>query len=276
MLYQISPAIHSANPRAQVLIGGLAYDYFEEDNPSNPFVRDFLTDTLTALNTYPGGADTYLNAVAFHFYPISADRWPTIREKTWEIAGIMTNHGVGDLPLISPEMGYWSSSKHGSSEEGQARRLAQMYARSLSVGLHSLSWYKVFDDAVAGSIEDEYPDSTSGLLRLNGSKKPSYYAYQTMTEELHGAIYSRELGAAGAEGYVFDMLDGKEKTVVWSSSGTVHVDFSYSHVRLVDTQGNVFDIQDGDTTTPGDLDGSVNGVIRLEIHENQPYYVGQE
>jgi hypothetical protein len=269
MLSSVSPAIHGANPKAQVLIGGLAYDYFE---PQGPFVRSFLTDTLSALNTYPGGAEAYIDAVAFHYYPVNG-RWSTIREKTAEIQGIMERHGAGDLPLICPEMGYWSSPIHGSSEDEQAGRLVQMHARGLSMEMQPLSWYKVFDDVVPGSKEDLYPDRTSGLFRVDGSAKPSYHAYRTMTEELVQARYLRTLDEEGVEGYVFQMADGREKTVAWATiSGGPQVAFPYACLRLVDTQGNVYTpINDGDGNW--DHDGTANGQIALAVFRDSPFYV---
>ncbi len=270
MLSQVSPAIHAANPRAKVLIGGLAYDWFEEDD--GPFVRSFLTDTLSELNTYWGGARAYIDAVAFHFYPISAPRWPTIREKALEVRGIMARHGVGDLPLICPEAGYWSSPKFGSSEQGQAQRLVQMYVRSLSVDVQFLSWYKVFDDAVAGSNEDTYPDRTSGLLQMNGTPKPSYDAYGTLTRELAWARYLRPLQAANAEGYVFRMPNGREKTVLWATEPFTTVPFPYPCLRLVDTVGHVYNpVNDGDLNW--DWDKTANGQICLGIYRDTPFYV---
>jgi hypothetical protein len=269
MLSQISPAIHGANPKARVLIGGLAYDYFE---PDGPYVRSFLTDTLTALNSYPGGAEAYIDAIAFHYYPINED-WMTIREKTAEIKGIMARHDVGDLPMICPEMGYWSSPKqYDSSEKEQARRVVEMYVRGLSMDLQSLSWYRVYDDAVAGSKEDLYPADTSGLFRVDGSAKPSYYAYQTMTEELAQAWYLRALDEENVEGYVFQMADGREKTVGWALTPGARVVFPYACLRLVDTEGNVYTpIRDGDGNW--DRDGMVNGEIALAVFYDTPFYV---
>lgn len=265
MLAQVSPAIHSANPRAKVLIGGLAYDWFEEDG--GPFVRSFLTDTLKALNNYPGGAKVYIDAVAFHFYPISAHRWPTIREKAMEVRGIMQRHGVGDLPLICPEMGYWSSTTAGSNEEKQAKRLVQMFVQGLSVGLEHMSWFAVFDD---GPGTEEH-----GLFwgyDLNRPKQ-SYYAYRTLTRELAGARYIRPLQVRDVEGYVFRMPGGREKTVLWASaSSAVRVSFPYACIRLVDTIGTVYmPVSDGDPNW--DWDGAKNGQITLGIYPDTPFYV---
>ena len=269
MLFQVSPAIHAANPQAKVLIGGLAYDWFEEE--SGPFVRSFLTDTLTTLNGYPGGAPAYIDAVAFHFYPISGARWPTIREKALEVRGIMERHGAGDLPLLCPETGFWSSSKFGSSEQKQAQWLAQMYVRGVSVGIPFLSWYQVFDIAEAGGVDDLYPDRTSGLLRKDGALKPSYYAYRTMTQELAWARYLRSLQQADAEGYVFRMPNGREKTVAWATITQANVIFPYTRLRWVDTLGNAqAPINDGG---PGDWDYAVNGQIALRVELDTPIYV---
>ena len=270
MLCQVSPAIRAADPQAQVLIGGLAYDWFVEDG--GPFVRSFLSDTLLRLNaTCPGGARAAIDAVAFHYYPISGERWPTIRDKALEIRSVMAQHGVGDLPLMCPEAGYWSSPKHGSSEPFQAQWLVQMYVRGLSVGIQYMAWYKVYDDAVAGSEADAFPDRTCGLLRLDGSRKPSYYAYQTMTRELEVARYLRPFTYPTVEGYVFKTPTGREKTVLWAQGAALNVPFPYRCLYLVDKLGTRQTIADGDPTN--DLDGLVNGRVTLRVRTNDPAYV---
>lgn len=268
MLSYISPAMHQADPKAKVLIGGLAYDWFTEEG--GPFVRAFLADTLRALNAYPGGVRAYLDAVAFHFYPISADRWPTIREKALEIRGIMNQYGAGSLPLLCPEAGYWSSPKFGSSEEQQASRLVQMYARSLSVNISFLSWYEVFDRTVAGSADDLYADRTSGLIRVNDSYKPSYYAYSTVARELDRAYYQRTLNVANVEGYVFLAPGNREKTVLWATVSSALAPFSGACLRFVSRLGYEQTVQDGQAN---DLDGTVNGQIALRVYQNTPVYV---
>jgi hypothetical protein len=265
LLSQISPAIHAANPNAKVLIGGLAYDWFTTDliNPG-PFVRSFLTNTLSALNSYPGGVPRYLDAVAFHYYPISTARWPTIREKALEIRGILDRNGAGALPLIVPEMGFWSAPSLGSSETLQAQTLVQMYVRGLSVGIQQMSWYRVFDA----------DNESDGLFRHGNlsEPKPSYTAYGALTTELFGAKYSAPLSGAGVEGYVFNMPGGPQKTVVWASGQpSAQVVFHASCVRRVDYLGNVVTpIYDGNGTWDKD---AVVGQITLQVAQHDPIYV---
>jgi hypothetical protein len=258
MLSQISPAIHSASLRAKVLIGGIAYDNFEENGGN--FVRSFLADTLQALNAPPyNGAANYIDAVAFHFYPINSVEWPTLRDKALSIRNILSQHGVGQLPLIAPEVGFWSNP---ANETAQAQAVVQTYVRGLSVGIVQISWFLVFDDIAPNT----------GLFRGTNlsDPKPSYFAYQTMTRELDGARYVRDLSVGGAEGYVFRMRNGAEKTVVWGNPADAQMPFAGSCLRVVDLPGSVTQISDGGI---GDLDG-LNGQVRIQVFANQPVYAG--
>lgn len=275
MLSQVAPIIHSANPNAKVLIGGLAYDFFVGDELGGPqaFVRSFLTDTLQALNTNYGGAANYIDAVAFHFYPISLPRWPTIREKAQDIRGIMTRHGVGHLPLIVPEMSMWSNWSSGENQTLQAQYLVQFYVRGLSVGIRQLYWFQVFDIPDNPTTGGDDYSRTQGLFKESNLNDPklSYFAYQILTRELDRARYANVLNVSGAEGYVFT-LDGGSKTVVWGTSDTpTPIDFAQTCARRVTMLGTADTIADGG---PGDPDGVANGQIRLAVTRNEPIYMG--
>lgn len=267
MLAQVSPAIHAANPRAKVLIGGIAYDRFEGEDPDGIFVRSFLTQTLATLQTYPGGARAYIDAVAFHYYANNLTRWPTIVEKAADVQGIMDRHGAGDLPLICPETGY-GSGQAGSSELIQAQWLVRTFVRGVSARIKHLSWLRVFD------VGNQYPDETAGLYRVDRvTPKPAYYAYSTMTGELARARYLRPLAAAGAEGYVFRMPNGREKTVLWATSTTTNVVFPYSCLRRVDAVSAV-SVTINDNDSIWDQDHAANGQITLRVEQDAPLYVG--
>ncbi|MEM2445714.1 MAG: beta-galactosidase [Candidatus Bathyarchaeia archaeon] len=261
MLKQAAEIIHGEDPQAWVTNGGLAYDWFQENG--GPFVRTFLTDTLRALNDM-GGARRYLNAVAVHYYPISGDRWPTIREKLREIRGIMERHGVGDLPIVVPEMGFWSGA--GSNEDLQARRLVQMFIRGWAEGAPFMAWFAVFDHG---------PDTEAhGLFRdhdLN-QPKPAYYAYRTLAQELFQASYVGSINVPGVEGYIFQMPGGIPKTVIWGASEErAEVDFSHPCLDLTTYRGEHASIRDGDVNRDGDK--QINGRIRLIIYPGELFYV---
>jgi hypothetical protein len=260
---QLTPAIHAANPEAKVLMGGLGYDYFTTEG--GPFNRDFLPSVLSALSTYPGGAPAYLDAVGFHFYPISAQRWPTIGDKAQEIRGIMEQYGAGSLPLVVPEMGYWSDTAVGSSEGWQAEYLVQMFTTGLAAGIEQLSWFKVFDEGTGSEMH--------GLFRGHdlAAPKPSYTAYATMTAELDGARYLRELTLPGLSGHVFSTCDSPEKVVVWGHVANGSVPINQGCVRRVDLLGNAVALADG---AAEDLDGAANGQVLVGVTGDDLFYLG--
>lgn len=263
MLVAVANAIHAANPSARVTNGGLAYDYFTTEG--GPYVRGFLSGVLQALNTYPGGAPAYLDGVAFHYYPINRQRWPTIKEKALEIRGIMNANGASALPLVVPEMGFWSGSAAGSSELLQAQTLVQMYVRGFSVRIRQMSWFSVFDH---GETTESH-----GLF-INQSlahPKPAYYAYKVLTTELPWVSFQGAYTASGIEGYHFRMLDGSLKTVLWSTSGSRNAAFTQECARQAELLGGATLVRDGGA---GDNDGADNGKVTLSLTANQPVYVG--
>jgi len=73
MLSTIYTPVKTANPDAQVLLGGLAYDWFLEDG--GPFDSQFLDDVLTA-----GGGD-YFDIMNFHIYPYFWFNWTDMESR---------------------------------------------------------------------------------------------------------------------------------------------------------------------------------------------------
>ncbi len=258
MLAQVQPVMKDANPRAKIMNGGLAYDWFEDQG--GPFVRSFLPDVLAT-----GGGD-YLDMVAIHYYPIFIF---TISAKMEEVRDILNSYGFSDLPLICPEMGFWSSTQKWSSPEEQARRLVRMFVRGMSVDLEIMTWFSVFD---FGSGTD-----TLGLLYPDGSPKPSYFAYQILVSQLGGAHYKRNLGTnyPEIEGHIFSIQGGaRERGVIWTNpvegvEVAQELSFPVSGLRVVGKEGTESIIQDGGA---GDIDGIANGEVTIEI-TGSPIYV---
>ncbi|MER3398797.1 MAG: hypothetical protein C4316_09800 [Chloroflexota bacterium] len=239
----VGPAIRGVMPSAKVLIGGLAYDWFTDDGPPFPrpgsFVQSFLPNTLAALNNIgggPGQARKFIDAVAFHYYPIAEFRWPTIREKALEIKGIMAAAGLADLPVYVPEMGFWSSPRANSSEDYQARRLVEMFVLGQAAGVFKLAWFEVFD------VRQGDPEEHGLFWGTDLSRpKKAYWAYKTLTAQLTGYAYSGALSTGQVEAHVFRSASGREKTVVWSQPKDTPGTFTLpgTCLRVVDTTGQV-------------------------------------
>ncbi|MEW6233472.1 MAG: hypothetical protein AB1566_14325, partial [Chloroflexota bacterium] len=149
------------------------------------------------------------------------------------------------------------------------------YAQGLSAGLDAIIWYNFTSPNF----------HNSNLLNPNPSKKPFYWTYKTMTQELAGARFNRTLGPGdfqqeGMEGYEFRLPSGKTKGVIWTTDGTTKTMlFPFSGLRVVDKNKYNSDgslnasatriIYDGKT---GDLDGQGGNGVTIAIGPS-PIYV---
>ena len=50
---------------------------------------------------------------------------------------------MADLPIIVPEMGYWSDG--GSNETLQAQKLVEMFTQGIDLGIKIMGWYNIYD-----------------------------------------------------------------------------------------------------------------------------------
>ena len=196
---------------------------------------------------------------------------PGLIAKTDYLRQKMAAYGYSK-PLINSEVGEESTCQ-GKTEETQARYVPQIYAQGMAAGLEVITWWPMRDYSIPG-----FYDCKPGLLReSDNSRKPSYWAYQTATQELAGYNYDHELtGVSGVEGYVF--TGSPEKTVVWSTSSTPRqVSFGGSEARVVYMDTGSPGLPWVEKTVPDggaeDLD-SRSGWVGVQVTEN-PIFVGQ-
>ncbi|NPV06358.1 MAG: hypothetical protein HPY83_00170 [Anaerolineae bacterium] len=289
MLQVARAAIKAAAPRALVMNGGVAFDYFTHITYENPtrkgiYVRQFMADVIAA------GGGQHMDMLAVHYYPVSMADWA---EKLTQLFGTVYSQSQSEqmrsLPLISPEMGYWSSEDAGSSERLQAARLVQMFTRGLSQGVQRLAWFAVFDGP------PDVPTESHGLFRGSNPNdpRPAFWAYKTMTTVLYGFRYEAPLYTEPAgfpsswdhEAYLFRRAaDDARMVVAWANGGAQNPDgvselvLDASRVTVVNMLGlsatnphvpRSLVVQDG---LGADLDGQANGQIMLRITQ-EPVYI---
>jgi hypothetical protein len=249
LLGQVYPAVKAVDPQAQVVFGGLALELLEDY-----FNHMFLNQVLAS----PGGKQ--FDVMNFHYYRAFHWRWDPFGKdligKTAYVRGVMAQAGL-QKPIILTEVGYPSAgpAEDGQdySEEASSRYLMQAHARAHAAGLRAVVWFEMMDD----------PDDPRkyGLLRADGSAKPSYTAYQTFTRELAGLPYLRDASQGTLEAYAFDAGD-REKLVCWSETVTQTMSLPAIGVWIVDKAGRRSGVLDG---SPEDLDGRRDGVTSFPV-----------
>jgi len=224
MLKVVYPVVKAADPHAQVVFGGLAYEWFTTDPNPGPFERGFME---VVVDPARGNAAAYFDAMNFHFYPPSGPRWEGERApydekgivaKSNYLRARLAAYGV-TKPFICTETSMWSDPENGGSYELQSRYVAQAFARGMAANLDVVIWY---------CLTDYQAKWLYGLLHADLSPKPGYSAYQTLTSELPNVRFVRKLTVYDThnehiEGYEFeDLGTGKRSGVLWTNNETTY------------------------------------------------------
>jgi hypothetical protein len=269
MLSNLYPVIKSANPSAQLVLGGIALDWFTEDG--GPFVKNFLSDVLANCS------GTCFDVANFHYYPAFRGTWenygPDIIGKTNFVRQTLASYGF-TRPVFVTELG-WPAGLTWGSPELAARYVPKVYARGLAAGLGAAIWFSMLD---ADSSNPGLLDSitTPGTL----IPRPAYSAYQTLTSLLGGATYEGVVPTFDpVEGYQFS-AQGRRLDVYWYDCPLVRMPLpggpqdctntkthaiAATRVAVIDKFGVRVIKNDGD-------DGTVDGKVTLTIGTN-PVYV---
>lgn len=258
LLQELYPVVKAASSQANLVFGGLALDWFEEQG--GPFDSHFLDDVLAACQ----GQDCF-DVMNFHYYPLFRPNWEPygvdIIGKANYVRQKLATYGFAHKPIICTEAG-WASDADWGSDELQSRYVAKAFTRGMAAGLEVVIWYK---------NDDRGDASLPGLLDGDLKPKRSYWAFQTMTAILDRAFYERpltpgETGSDQIEGYVFQVC-GRRVDVVWTEDDThgnpdddpvLPLTVQAHTLRVVDELGNNTWYDDED-------DGKADGRITILV-----------
>ncbi len=258
-------AVKAVNPAAQVVFGGIAYDWFEDQN--GPFVRNFLDDVLAA------GGGNYFDVMNFHAYPHFAFNWtsqgPGLLEKTQAVRAKMTAHGIGNKPIIITEAGWHSNNPPNSpsSPEIQARYVVELFTQSMAADIKIMIWWMLHDP---GGFY-----SNNGLVTndANPQPKPAFFAYRTAVNQLSTAHFQYRLSNAQtghSDMEVYRFIDHVNQRIVYVAWLNPVDTTTVKLLNLWGAQATVRDIIYGN----GQIVTDTNGDGRVTIHvTGQPVYV---
>ena len=224
LLKETYPVIKGINPANQVIVGGLALDWFTCDTvtPNTPGNVDphFLGRILA------DGAGTSFDLMNIHYYPNFRVRWEgygtdIVGKLAW-VRGVMKRHGLSQ-PIIVTEAGAVSN-LYGDSTDWQSRFLVQLYSRAAAAATPITIWFNHVDETGDTDHDgDEYLDtdndgdtsslaSNYGLYFDDGTStpaKPAAIAFQRFATETDGATYVHQLSASDT-GYASNQVEGYE------------------------------------------------------------------
>ena len=272
ILRDVYRTVKEIDPQAVIAFGGVAHDWFYY--PGTPYPHSGLFDPyfLDEVIDKRRGGD-WFDVMNFHTY--YAWRW------YWEYYGYgkdvlakynymreqLRQYGYPDKPIIITETGmrsYDANHPELVSERTQARYVLRLFARILTVMYDQpFVWFSIRDIG-----------HSHGLLREDGSEKPSYRVYRFGVPQFTGARFLGMTGDYGntIEGYRYEK-EGHEFWVLWYKDGPSYtyrnISIPWTRVRVTDMFGEEQRvIVDGGT---GDLDGQVNGRITLPIPHDPVY-----
>ncbi len=231
MLRWAYPAIKSADPQAQVVIGGLLLDC----DPRNPPPGKNCQSSRFLEGVLRGGGGPYFDVVSFHAYSyyagvmgrMSNSNWTggdgtvqttAIPEKTLFLQQVLDSYGYGQKGLMNLESALMCSTASYGCSNTQAMYVPRAYAEALALGIVAQAWYQMKD-----------PDwRHTGLLNDDLSPKLAYFAYQAAAGFLSDVKYVGPVTAYPSNpkvrGYTFRKLDRSAYIdVVWTTDGTVEI-----------------------------------------------------
>jgi hypothetical protein len=180
-------AAKSVNPNASIVMAGFTYWWDKEARRPQYFQR-----VLDAIGGDPRAAanNWYFDAVDVHTYgnPLNGYNIPTVFRRIMRDKGIDKPVWIIESNVLArddPKAPANDTSFRGTMED-QASYVIQNMALALAAGVQRYSIYKMTDE------EAELGDQYWGLIRSDGTIRPSYVAYQTAVkyfQHAQSAVY---------------------------------------------------------------------------------------
>ena len=278
MLKAVYPAVKGANPEAKVVFGGIAHDWFVENN--GPHVREFLDGVLD------NGGGPYFDVMNIHSYPVFSLVWADsgigLIEKVESVMATLTKYGHGSKPMIITEAGWHSGDQPNwpSNQRLQSEYLVKIFAQSIAADVKIMIWWMFYDPG------DHNFDN--GLV-TNGNppqRKESFYTFQKMASKLENAEFFglRRISTDDGSGnkfvielYPFEGSNGRQFYITWRDPFMTNVDSGLSVVqRLAHSKVTLRDITTDEAIVINDADdGLVDGYVTFNTSA-RPIYVEVE
>ncbi len=155
----------------------------------------------------------------------------TFPENLRELARWRDAYASG-MPIWMTETGYDSAGSFGTNEAIQAARLPRVVMLCLANGVE-----KVFVYREAGDTPSKH--AASGVMRNDGSRKPSYYTFGTLTRQFRDVVGGAvRLPHPDPNVWLMEWDNGgKPLVTAWTVNGTSNLGVDFGNCEVVDAFG---------------------------------------
>lgn len=173
-----------------------------------------------------GGAK-FMDAISVHpyCYPDTPEH-ANLAANLLQLRELIDKYGMKGKPIWITEIG-WPTHQgtNGVTPEVQAAMLPRSYIEALSSGVETIFWYWLGNDGP----DPAYNEHHFGLRFADGSPKPAFLAYKTMTSVLAEAKFVNPFWMSeGTKAYLFRKNDS-DILAMWSLDGNKTISFVTSN-----------------------------------------------
>ncbi len=207
------------------------------------------------------GCAKFMDAISVHpyCYPDSPEH-ANISSKLVQLRELMDKNGMKNKPIWITEIG-WPTHQGttGVTPEIQAAMLVRAYIEAIASGVEKIFWYWLGNDGP----DPAYNEHHFGLRFADGSPKPAFLAYKTMTMLIGKAEFIQALWMGeGIRAYLF-RKESSDILTLWSTEGNKTI--SLIGDNLVKVTDNIGSEKGTFTLKP------VNKMVSLTLTESPCY-----
>ncbi|MCC7450136.1 MAG: hypothetical protein IT324_22150 [Anaerolineae bacterium] len=274
-------AAHAADPKAVIHLAGLTF--WEDVVHERPL---YLERLLRLANADPEAKTNNLFFDVLTVHVFSGTDW--VWRITQQMRSLPESFGY-PKPVWINEMNVRITADSGwpvqagdpaISLDEQASFIVQGAALALAMGVERIAVYKLYDNIVHENYE------AWGLIRADGTRRPGYYALQTVSRYFSGTTRAQRFNSPQAV-LVTLVQPGKTVYVIWNKTDqplyvrVKAMDKNASDTTVISTQGQVRSIPAGEAQEgsyelllpPCTLPCQVQGEPRILIQKGMPQAV---
>jgi hypothetical protein len=256
MLKVASLAAKQGNPDAQIIIAGTTYWHDVNENRRlyvDRLLEHIAQDPNAAQNGY------YFDAVSLHIY----FRTDTITQIVGEFRALLDGYGMTDKRIwltetnASPNLDpYWRVERPQwqVTLEQQSAFVIHAAALGLAAGADHIGVYKFYDWSLPPGAE------SFGLIRADQTRRPAFYAWQTVIDHLNGVQAAHLAQTETADVVRLTRDDGQTVIAAWARTAQgaqISVSATSQRAYLVDQMGVIIELLPVDGVYTLNLPGAV-------------------